>query len=243
MCPYARPRFVRFVRAVNAALTVSYQRSANTQKSYARGFRIVEEFARGHGTHPLQVKFMLADTFRLRLEQTPTWVRVKGGRRGELARTGKPYSDASRANALPATSSFSTYLDKVNDESLKNPFDAAQRPYIDPDYSPTPRLHRGRVDHPAGHRPRPPPGLDVPQADIRAAARALRLLPAHRLLLNARARNPGGGPYHPRHSHTAHRPPLGGTVGPIINIVVFVPYAALQCAAISRALGDRAGGR
>ncbi|MDT0547651.1 MULTISPECIES: tyrosine-type recombinase/integrase [Streptomyces] len=121
-----------------AAGWVAHQRSANTQKSYARGFRIFEEFARDHGTHPLDVKFMLADTFRMYLETTPTWARVKGGRRGEMARTGKPYSDASQANALSAASSFFTYLDKVNDEPLKNPFDAVQRPYIDPDYSPTP---------------------------------------------------------------------------------------------------------
>ncbi|MFE5048891.1 hypothetical protein ACFRAI_21435 [Streptomyces sp. NPDC056637] len=82
--------------------------------------------------------FGLADTFRLHLETAPTWVRVKGGARGELARTGKPYSEASRANALSAASSFFTYLDKVSDEGVKNPFDAVQRPYIVPDYSPTP---------------------------------------------------------------------------------------------------------
>ncbi|MFD7183810.1 tyrosine-type recombinase/integrase [Streptomyces sp. NPDC059904] len=82
--------------------------------------------------------FGLADTFRLHLETAPTWVRVKGGARGELARTGKPYSEASRVNALSAASSFFTYLDKVSDEGVKNPFDAVQRPYIVPDYSPTP---------------------------------------------------------------------------------------------------------
>ncbi|MFE4999280.1 tyrosine-type recombinase/integrase [Streptomyces mirabilis] len=121
-----------------AASWIAHQRSANTQKSYARGFRIFEEFVREHGAHPLKVKFGLADTFRLYLEQTPTWVRVKGGRRGEMVRAGKPYSDASRANALSAASSFFAYLDVVSDEPLKNPFDAVQRPVIDPDYSPTP---------------------------------------------------------------------------------------------------------
>jgi integrase/recombinase XerD len=121
-----------------AAAWIAHQRSVNTQKSYARGFRAFEEFARDHGTHPMTVKFVLADTFRMYLETTPTWERVKGGRRGEMARTGKPYSDASRKNALSAASSFFVYLDKVSDEGVKNPFDAVQRPYVDPTYSPTP---------------------------------------------------------------------------------------------------------
>ncbi|MFC7872041.1 tyrosine-type recombinase/integrase [[Kitasatospora] papulosa] len=121
-----------------AAAWIAHQRSVNTQKAYARGFRIFEEFAREYGAHPMAVKFPLADTFRLHLEQAPTWVRVKGGRRGEMARTGKPYGDASQANALSAASSFFAYLDKVSDDGVKNPFDAVQRPYLDPDYSPTP---------------------------------------------------------------------------------------------------------
>lgn len=54
-----------------------------------------------------------------------------------MTRTGKPYSDASRANALSSASSFFAYLDVVSDEPLKNPFDAVQRPVIDPDFSPT----------------------------------------------------------------------------------------------------------
>lgn len=55
-----------------------------------------------------------------------------------MVRVGKPYSEASRANALSAASSFFSYPDKVSDEGVKNPFDAVQRPVIDPDYSPTP---------------------------------------------------------------------------------------------------------
>ncbi|MGW7256765.1 tyrosine-type recombinase/integrase [Streptomyces sp. NPDC054834] len=121
-----------------AAGWIAHQRSANTQRAYARGFKVFEEFTREHGAHPMAVKFGLADTFRLYLETTPTWVRVKGGRRGEMARSGKLYSEASRANALSAASSFFSYLDKVSDDGVKNPFDAVQRPYIDPDYSPTP---------------------------------------------------------------------------------------------------------
>lgn len=114
------------------------QRSDHTRRAYARGFKVFEEFAREHGVHPMAVKFALADAFRLWLEQTPTWVRVKGGRRGEMTRAGKPYSDASRANALSAASSFFSYWDKVSDDGVKNPFDAVQRPVIDPDFSATP---------------------------------------------------------------------------------------------------------
>ncbi|MFK4272533.1 tyrosine-type recombinase/integrase [Streptomyces milbemycinicus] len=120
-----------------AASWIAHQRSVNTQRAYARGFKVFEEFAREHGAHPMAVKFMLADTFRMHLETTPTWVRVKGGQRGEMVRAGKPYSDASRANALSSASSFFSYLDVVSDEPVKNPFDAVQRPVIDPDYSAT----------------------------------------------------------------------------------------------------------
>ncbi|MEU8526452.1 tyrosine-type recombinase/integrase [Streptomyces sp. NPDC048629] len=117
---------------------IVHQRSDNTRRAYARGFKVFEEFAREHGAHPMAVKFALADAFRLWLEQTPTWVRVKGGRRGEMVRAGKPYSDASRANALSSASSFFSYWDKVSDDGVKNPFDAVQRPVIDPDFSATP---------------------------------------------------------------------------------------------------------
>ncbi|MFF3730871.1 tyrosine-type recombinase/integrase [Streptomyces sp. NPDC002476] len=121
-----------------AASWIAHQRSDNTRRSYARGFRVFEEYAREHGTHPVAVKFTLADGFRLWLETTPQWQRVKGGRPGEMTRTGKPYSDASRANSLSAASSFFRFLDKVSDDGVKNPFDAVQRPYIDPDFSSTP---------------------------------------------------------------------------------------------------------
>ncbi|WP_330335739.1 tyrosine-type recombinase/integrase (plasmid) [Streptomyces sp. NBC_00536] len=121
-----------------AASWIAHQRSANTMKSYARGFRVFEEFAREHGAHPMAVKFTLADGFRLWLEVTPKWVPVKGGPRGEMARTGALYSDASRANALSAASSFFGFLDKISEDGVKNPFDAVQRPYLDPDYSSTP---------------------------------------------------------------------------------------------------------
>ncbi|MEU2563686.1 hypothetical protein ABZ626_30810 [Streptomyces longispororuber] len=67
-----------------------------------------------------------------------SYVRGKGGARGEMARTGKPYSQASRANTLSAAGSFCTYLDKVSDNGVTNPFAAVQRPVIDPESSPTP---------------------------------------------------------------------------------------------------------
>ncbi|GAA2110814.1 tyrosine-type recombinase/integrase [Streptomyces synnematoformans] len=114
---------------------IASQRSTNTQKAYARGFKVFEEFAREHGAHPLAVRTGLADAFRLHLESAPTWRRVKGG---QLERTGEPYSDNSRAAVLSAASSFFDYLDKVGDEAVKNPFDAVARPVLDPDFSPTP---------------------------------------------------------------------------------------------------------
>ncbi|WP_235968552.1 integrase [Streptomyces mesophilus] len=172
---------------------IAHQRSENTRKAYARGFRVFEEFAREHGTHPMAVKFVLADAFRLHLETAPTWRRVKGGKRGEMERTGPPYSDASRANALSAASSFFVYLDKVSDDGVKNPFAAVQRPVIDPDFS-HPQLHRGRVGHPRPHRPRPPPGPRLPGAVARAAAHAVLLLPAHRLPAQRPRRGPQRGP-------------------------------------------------
>ncbi|WP_245181008.1 hypothetical protein [Streptomyces montanisoli] len=93
-----------------AASWIAHQRSENTQRAYARGFRIFEEFTREHGAHPMAVTFPLADAFRLYLQNTPTWVRVKGGARGEMTRIGTPYSDASRANALSSASPFFAYL-------------------------------------------------------------------------------------------------------------------------------------
>ncbi|RZF02800.1 tyrosine-type recombinase/integrase [Streptomyces albidoflavus] len=149
-----------------AAAWVAHQRSQNTQRTYARGFKVFEAFAREMGVHPMGFTFMLADTFRMHLETAPTWVRVKGGRRWEMARTGEPYSDASRANTLSATSSFYDYLDKVSDDNThrKNPFFAVPRPYLDPDYSPTAGLSNKQVmtmlrtardeHHPAVYRPR-----------------------------------------------------------------------------------------
>ncbi|MGV9816329.1 tyrosine-type recombinase/integrase [Streptomyces cellulosae] len=130
-----------------AAGWIAHQRSENTQRAYARGFRTFDEFAREMGVHPMGFTFMLADTFRLHLETAPTWVRVKGGKRWQTARTGPPYSNASRANTLSATSSFFDYLDVVSDDQThrKNPFFAVPRPVLDRDYSPTIGLTQAQV--------------------------------------------------------------------------------------------------
>lgn len=83
-----------------------------------------------------------------------------------MALTGPPRSDASRANVLPASSSFFDYLNKVSDDDKqrKNPFDAVARPAIDPDYSATEGLTEEEWVHllvtardhhqPAAYRPR-----------------------------------------------------------------------------------------
>jgi integrase len=108
---------------------------------------------------------MLADAFRLHLQTAPTWIRVKGGKRGEMAPAGPPRSDASRAQVLSAASSFFDYLDKVSDDRVvKNPFDAVLRPTIDPDYSATEGLTEQQtallvrtardLHQPAAYRPR-----------------------------------------------------------------------------------------
>lgn len=122
-----------------AAGWIAHQRSANTQRAYATGFRTFEQYARECAVHPLQTKFMLADAFRLHLETAPTWRRVKGGARGEMAQDGPPRSDASRAAVLSASSSFFDYVDLVDDSEVRrrNPFAGVLRPVIDPDYSST----------------------------------------------------------------------------------------------------------
>ncbi|MFC4467752.1 tyrosine-type recombinase/integrase [Streptomyces xiangluensis] len=148
-----------------AAGWIARQRSDNTQKTYVRGFKVFEQYVREHRVHPLQTTFMLADTFRLHLEIAPTWLRVKGGAKGEMAPTGPPRSDASRANVLSAASSFFGYLDTVSeDRAVKNPFAAVLRPVIDPDYSATEGLTEDEQlllmvtardhHHPAAYRPR-----------------------------------------------------------------------------------------
>lgn len=91
---------------------------------------------RGRGGHVLTAGFPLADAFARHLETEPTLRRVKGGRYGEMALTGKPRSDASRANLLPACPSFYGYAVRAR-AAETDPFEAVLRPLVDPDESPT----------------------------------------------------------------------------------------------------------
>ncbi|WP_406319381.1 hypothetical protein [Streptomyces sp. NBC_00118] len=93
-----------------APFWIAHQRSANTQRAYARGLRVFEEFAREHGAHPAAVKF--ADTFR------STWNHTDlGAGQGWGARRDGPDREAVLgrfpANVLSAPSSLFSYLDKV----------------------------------------------------------------------------------------------------------------------------------
>ncbi|MCX4826241.1 tyrosine-type recombinase/integrase [Streptomyces sp. NBC_01142] len=110
--------------------------SANTRRTYARGFRVWEAYVRERGGHVLAAGFPLADAFARHLETAPTLRRVKSGRYGEMAPTGKPRTDASRANLLSACSSFYSYAVRAR-AAEADPFEAVLRPIVDPDESPT----------------------------------------------------------------------------------------------------------
>lgn len=113
-------------------------KSKNTRRTYARNFRVWEAYAREHGHHPLQVAFPLADAFARWMEREPTLVRVKGGAYGEMAATGEPRSDASRANILSACSSFYVYAVRLPAVAVDaDPFAEVLRPSVDPDHSDT----------------------------------------------------------------------------------------------------------
>lgn len=115
---------------------ITRQKSHHTRRGYARAFKRWEEYARSTGVHPLHAKFMLADSYANHLESAPTQRRVKGGKAGESAPTGPPMSDTSRAQALSACGSFYTYAIRAKAADA-DPFSGVNRPYIDPDYSPT----------------------------------------------------------------------------------------------------------
>ncbi|MFK0154606.1 tyrosine-type recombinase/integrase [Streptomyces sp. NPDC090493] len=119
-----------------AGAWVARQRSTNTRKAYVRRLRSWESYARSAGVHPLQAKLPLADAYSRHLETEPTLVRVKGGRRGETAPTGKPLSPSGRAQALSAAGSFYTYAARLGAVPA-DPFAAVARPDIDPDHSST----------------------------------------------------------------------------------------------------------
>lgn len=119
-----------------AGAWIARQRSANTRKAYARRFRAWESYARSTGIHPLQARLPLADAYARHLETAPTLARVRGGRRGEMAPTGKPLSPSGRAQALSAAGSFYTYAARIGAVPA-DLFAAVARPEIDPDHSST----------------------------------------------------------------------------------------------------------
>ncbi|MDX3343737.1 tyrosine-type recombinase/integrase [Streptomyces sp. ME02-6979.5a] len=119
-----------------AGAWIARQKRANTRQSYARQYKVWDQYAREAGTHPFEARFTLAEAFSRYLETAPTLVPVKGGYRGERAPTGPPRSDTSRANLLSACSSFHAYAVRARGKGA-DPFDLVARPDIDPDYSPT----------------------------------------------------------------------------------------------------------
>ncbi|MFJ9343788.1 tyrosine-type recombinase/integrase [Streptomyces sp. NPDC101733] len=145
-----------------------HQRSQGTAKTYAQNFKLLEAYARRHGVHPLNVRFLLADAFAANLETLPTLIWSDGRR----VPAGPPRSDATRRNVLAACSSFYAFLLKTHalpKEQLEaNPFDAVLYPAIDPLFTRSeaftePEFHtllrtaRDGLDHrgnrwPTGHR-------------------------------------------------------------------------------------------
>src|SRR5215469_3516886 len=119
-----------------AGAWIARQRSANTRKAYARRFRAWEAYARSAGVHPLQARLPLADAYARHLDSAPALVRVKGGRRGEMAPSGQPLSPSGRAQALSAAGSFYAFSARTGAVPA-DPFAAVARPEIDPDHSRT----------------------------------------------------------------------------------------------------------
>jgi site-specific recombinase XerD len=99
------------------------QKSAHTRRAYARNLLRWEAYARGAGIHPLQVKLPLADAYANHLAQQP-------------GRGGGTLSPAAQAQALAAAGSFYDYAARL-EAVATNPFTHVQRPFVDPDHSPT----------------------------------------------------------------------------------------------------------
>lgn len=136
---------------------IARQKSRHTRRAYARAFRRWEEYARSTRIHPLEARLPLADAYAKHLEKAPTVRRVKGGKRGETAPIGKPLSDSAQAQALAACGSFYTYAVRLQ-ACATDPFASVDRPYIDPDYSPTegmlPEETAALIEAARGHAPR-----------------------------------------------------------------------------------------
>jgi integrase/recombinase XerD len=99
------------------------QKSRHTRRAYARNLLRWETYARSAGIHPFQAKLMLADAYSNHLAQLP-------------GRGGGTLSLSAQAQALAAAGSFYTYAVRV-EACPADPFASVDRPYIDPDHSPT----------------------------------------------------------------------------------------------------------
>ncbi|MFJ6566670.1 tyrosine-type recombinase/integrase [Streptomyces sp. NPDC091292] len=102
---------------------VARQKSRHTRRAYVRTFKSWEQYARKSKIHPLQAKLPLADAYAKHLAKTPT-------------RKGMPPAETTQAQALAAAGSFYTYAARLQAID-SDPFAAVNRPYVDPDYSPT----------------------------------------------------------------------------------------------------------
>jgi site-specific recombinase XerD len=120
-----------------AGAWIARQKRANTRSTYARQYKVWDQYLREVGKHPFEARFTVAEAFSRYLETAPTMRPVKGGHRGERAPTGEPLKDASRANLLSACSSFHAYAVRAREDEGIDPFALVARPDIDPDYSAT----------------------------------------------------------------------------------------------------------
>jgi site-specific recombinase XerD len=111
---------------------IARQKSRHTRRAYVRTFKAWEEYARSTGIHPLQAKLPLADAYAKHLAKTPT-------------RNGKPPAETTQAQALAAAGSFYTYAARLQAVDT-DPFAAVNRPYVDPDYSPTEGMTEAEMD-------------------------------------------------------------------------------------------------
>lgn len=140
-----------------AGAWVARQKSRHTRRAYARRFRAWESYARSCAVHPLEARLPLADAYARHLETAPTLARVKGGKRGQMAPTGKPLSPSGRAQALSAAGSFYAYASMLS-AAPADPFAAVARPEIDPDHSSTEGLTPDEtarlLETARGHAPR-----------------------------------------------------------------------------------------
>jgi site-specific recombinase XerD len=108
-----------------AGAWIARGKSKHTRRAYARNFLRWEDYSRSSGIHPLQAKLPLADAYANHLATAQT----KRGKAG-------PLSLSTQAQALAAAGSFYTYAVRV-DACAADPFASVDRPYIDPDHSPT----------------------------------------------------------------------------------------------------------